>query len=57
MLGNLSCSSLAILIVNFATQVKRKVKINSIFLNAATKSLLDMLKLGGGAIWGAGEGV
>ena len=31
MLGNLSCNSLTIIIVNFATQVKRKRKINSNF--------------------------
>ena len=46
MLGNLSSYSLAILIVNFATQVKVKIKINSISLNAATKASRDMFIFG-----------
>ena len=46
MLGNLSCNSLATVIVNFATQVRRKIKINSISLNAATKALRDMFIFG-----------
>ena len=44
MLRNLSSYSIAILIVNFSTQVKRKI--NSISLNAATKALRDMFIFG-----------